>query len=385
MRCFLFLYAMFFPAVGFGQAMQWVGLNIQVSNLVAHRQERSNWCWAASAQMVLSSYGLQISQERIVQQIHGNIGDRPGTDEEITATLNGSALLPSGKALVHATLGHGFPSSDLLIEELSHGRPMVIALDTRQIGHAVVVTAAGIVTSGSGSYIRSLVVRDPWPSQEHIATGGRVEYDDVALESFAAKVSSYWTVHVSIVPSSFQAYSGATPAPGVVEQNPQGSGSVTHLRVQRQPYNFETHPAHSDIGPDEDAWTYSPIFKRVVALAEQKQLATLKSTKANSWDEDEFPVTRFDLPTTGCIIKGEPKYLSYFCEIFTDDPDKAEVEAAKLKNAFNAFGPLVATGSSKNNKYWSQNYTLRNGVAITIAVHSENRNPSATVEINNKE
>jgi hypothetical protein len=38
-----------------------------------------------------------------------------------------------------------------------------------------------------------MIVRDPWPSQENLARGGRVEY---SADQFAANMQAYWLVRV---------------------------------------------------------------------------------------------------------------------------------------------------------------------------------------------
>jgi len=37
------------------------------------RQRQTNWCWAASIQMVLNFHGVDVTQEEIVQRIFGTL------------------------------------------------------------------------------------------------------------------------------------------------------------------------------------------------------------------------------------------------------------------------------------------------------------------------
>ena len=53
------------------------------------RQRQTNWCWAASIQMVLNYHGINASQEEIVARCFGELVDRPGQPADILGTLNG--------------------------------------------------------------------------------------------------------------------------------------------------------------------------------------------------------------------------------------------------------------------------------------------------------
>jgi hypothetical protein len=51
-------------------------------------QERSEWCWAASVSMICKFHGFNLSQPRIVQQMHGSLINKPGDDKLLTNALN---------------------------------------------------------------------------------------------------------------------------------------------------------------------------------------------------------------------------------------------------------------------------------------------------------
>src|SRR5690606_14672128 len=67
------------------------------------RQRMSQWCWAASSQMILNYIGLPVSQEAVITRAYGGYLDRPATPEEIALTLNGWRLR-DGAGGVHTVL-----------------------------------------------------------------------------------------------------------------------------------------------------------------------------------------------------------------------------------------------------------------------------------------
>lgn len=88
------------PALG---ELQQVGPNLFVAGVpsdqfeffaapsLAGRQRQSNWCWAASIQMLLNYHGLFVAQEQIVQRIYGAQVDYPAQPAQILAALSGWA------------------------------------------------------------------------------------------------------------------------------------------------------------------------------------------------------------------------------------------------------------------------------------------------------
>jgi len=56
-------------------------------NITRTRQEQSNWCWAASTQMVLSKYGIQKEQTDIVTAIKGSPVNQTAQGYEIVRAI----------------------------------------------------------------------------------------------------------------------------------------------------------------------------------------------------------------------------------------------------------------------------------------------------------
>ena len=179
---------------------QYVGIPSARMNFVAAAQENSQWCWAASIQMVLNYYGVSITQPQIVARTYGidpygNLPDWPGSFQAITANLNNWSVDNTGRQYsVQASLNWGAPSPSILLQELSNGRPVIVGYRTGEnSGHAVVITAASYTVSNNGPIIQSVVARDPWPSNENIRNAGRVEYTG---GSIASLMQAYWYIRV---------------------------------------------------------------------------------------------------------------------------------------------------------------------------------------------
>src|SRR5690554_5984762 len=76
-----------------GQQVSYVGIQSSNFNYFASSQRNSNWCWAASLQMIFNYYGVGISQEQIVARSYGvdpygRLPNWTGSFQVITANLN---------------------------------------------------------------------------------------------------------------------------------------------------------------------------------------------------------------------------------------------------------------------------------------------------------
>jgi hypothetical protein len=179
---------------------QYVGIPSTQMNYFAASQRNSQWCWAASIQMVLNYYGIAISQEQIVARTYGTdpFGRLPnwgGSFHAITANLNNWSIDNRGRPYtVMASLNWGAPAPAILLQELSQGRPVIVGYRSGpNSGHAVVITAASFIQSRMGPIVQSVVVRDPWPSQQNIRNSGRIEYPGSQIASL---MQAYWYIRV---------------------------------------------------------------------------------------------------------------------------------------------------------------------------------------------
>lgn len=165
----------------------------------AAAQQEDEWCWAASIQMILNHYEIPLSQQEIVTRTYGALVNQPGTDQQISANLNGWAVTVQGKHVtVRSWTKAGPPAPLVLLQELSRGHPILLTFSPNgpNSGHAVVITAASYVQTPQGPIITSLVLRDPFPTQQNIANSGRVELMGPQLASFIPLVRGHWIVWV---------------------------------------------------------------------------------------------------------------------------------------------------------------------------------------------
>ncbi len=176
-----------------------VGVPTNVFDFFASAQSNSQWCWAASIQMVLNYHNVHINQHQIVARTYGfapngQLPNWPGSFQAITKNLNNWSLDNSGRQYtVEASLNFGAPTPEVLLRELVSGHPVIVGYRNGPTAHAVVVTAASYTPSPKGPIINSVVARDPWPSSQNLVNSGRVEYPG---DSFASLIEAYWYIRV---------------------------------------------------------------------------------------------------------------------------------------------------------------------------------------------
>jgi hypothetical protein len=180
------------------QFPQYVGIAKEKFDYDYSEQQNSQWCWAASIQMILKYYGVEVSQDEIVQRSYGsdplgNLPNWPGSWQTITANLNNWGVDDNGSQyVVSAQMGAGPPHPGVLLQELSQEHPVLLAyMSTPNSGHAVVGTAASYTPPGM---VNTIVVRDPWPSAQNKLNNGRNEYDGAVL---ASRMQMYWIIRVN--------------------------------------------------------------------------------------------------------------------------------------------------------------------------------------------
>jgi len=205
-RSFIFLLvtSSLLNAQAIGQEPVYVGITADKFNYFASTQHNSEWCWAASIQMMFNYYGIDISQEQIVARSFkkdpdGKLPNVTGDLKVITENLNNWSVDNQGKAYqVNAKLHYGPPTPAYLVKELANERPVMIGYQTGpNTGHAVLITACSYIPTKNGPQIRSVIVRDPWPSPENKASAGRIEYWG---HSIARLIQTHWYVRVNSTP-----------------------------------------------------------------------------------------------------------------------------------------------------------------------------------------
>ena len=175
-----------------------VGIPVAQFNFVSAAQLHTDWCWAASVQMVLNWYNIPVKQSDVVNRIYGKPVDSAATENAIAVALSGTAYDRRQRMVhLHADRLHGVPPTDLLLLELSERHPMLITFrSTKTMLHAVVLTGAEYVENEQGRQITALTFRDPNPSfrDRHPAEALRVSGED--LTRFLRAISSYYLLSV---------------------------------------------------------------------------------------------------------------------------------------------------------------------------------------------
>ncbi len=188
-------------ASAFGEAAQPVEVGIPSArfNFVAASQLETEWCWAASVQMVLNWYGVPVQQTQVVKRIYGKTVDSAASEDEIAVALNGTAINRQGqKVYLHAKRKTGAPPTALLIREMSAEHPMLITVhSTKSMLHAVVITSVEFVQTPGSVEISAITFRDPNPTFHDRRGAVAYRVTGAKLERFLHSISSYYLVNVT--------------------------------------------------------------------------------------------------------------------------------------------------------------------------------------------
>jgi hypothetical protein len=130
----------------------------------AARQRHTNWCWAASVQMLLNYHGLIVNQEQIVQRIYGTQVDLPGQPNQILTALSGWAPDARGRFSTIQANPYTYTGSQI-VQDLAKRWPIIVGLrNPNGGGHAMVLTAIYYkVDQLNNPIFQRVVLRDPWP------------------------------------------------------------------------------------------------------------------------------------------------------------------------------------------------------------------------------
>jgi hypothetical protein len=195
--------AIFLPlliaASAWSQSIKTVGIPSDSFDYVASMQEAHEWCWAASTQMVLKWFGVEVTQEDVVHRIKGRVVDQAASAKDIMTALNTVAQRRSGnRAVIHAASVSGPPHPQVIINQLSQQVPMLFTIDTGpNSGHVVVLTGARYYETEDGPHISSLIIRDPYPSPSNLRNQGRIEISGRDLNRFVQYINRSWMVWIT--------------------------------------------------------------------------------------------------------------------------------------------------------------------------------------------
>ena len=108
-------------------------LNKKTLNVSLCSQENTNWCWVASAQMIMKYYGVNKTQDEIYMAAKGTttVENTSGSATDIMTALN---TLVSGESFTKVTTG----KYSSIQNKISSGRPVIIIGKKGGNSHAIV-------------------------------------------------------------------------------------------------------------------------------------------------------------------------------------------------------------------------------------------------------
>lgn len=143
------------------------GIDIRHISANYDSQYQSQWCWAASISMVFRHYGYRVSQERIVRETYGVVGNIPAvTGFAISKNLDrewqddeGQSFSVEIEGLYDADAGIMSLTNGDIVDALRDERPLIIG----NRSHAMVMTAVAYVPYPGNPQIFNFGVADPFP------------------------------------------------------------------------------------------------------------------------------------------------------------------------------------------------------------------------------
>ncbi|MFZ4876348.1 C39 family peptidase [Janthinobacterium sp. Mn2066] len=128
-------------------------------------QGTTTWCWASSAEMVLSFQGVKIPQDAIVTRVKGAPIQGTADPVAMVAATNGVFDDESRKKIIiSGQYVTGSPAPTVLYNQLKHNRPVVLTYQNGPwTGHAVVLTGMDAKATQDGVWINRFYVFDPFP------------------------------------------------------------------------------------------------------------------------------------------------------------------------------------------------------------------------------
>ncbi|ALF60514.1 papain-like cysteine protease family protein [Psychrobacter urativorans] len=133
-------------------------IDTRLAFINAKDQRNTQWCWAACIGMVFLYYGLNVSQETLVEQTWGGLVDDIGTPKQILMNLNHPWMDLRGHGFY--VTGDSYAANHIMAaQDLSNDMPLIIST----MGHSMVLTSLRYVGDqhGRGDVIDAIVL-DPW-------------------------------------------------------------------------------------------------------------------------------------------------------------------------------------------------------------------------------
>lgn len=152
------------PMMANGVQVCEAGIDSSLAHVTAaavNGQHQTQWCWAASIEMVFRYYGYRVPQEKIVADTWGNIVNLPGQPGQILANLNRVWIDAQGRRFRAG--GDSYSANPITAaQDLANDMPLIIGT----MGHAMVLTSLTYLRAMNGAgEVKAAVVRDPWPDK----------------------------------------------------------------------------------------------------------------------------------------------------------------------------------------------------------------------------
>lgn len=179
------------------------------SRLRASFQAQSSpaWCWAASVQIALRYYGIDIDQPTLLKHTFGALPPADGNLLADSQRLNQVFYWKGRRYIISVSpspmSGHPLLPSpwattpEAIVNHLKRGRPILVGYASAHYGlHTVLLTGVDYSLTASGKVqLHRLRVMDPYPyDQAHIDRGGVIDYPDGKLPG---PVAALWQLDIT--------------------------------------------------------------------------------------------------------------------------------------------------------------------------------------------
>lgn len=154
-------------------------------------QHASEWCWAASAEMIFRFYQHPINQIRIVQTIYGAPINWPASSlSTLNQVVNMTWTDDGGNSFTASTTDVSGSDITSAVSALDSGEPVLVT----NITHAMVLTGIQYDVDAAGNaYVQSARIQDPWPAGYMGYPGG----SRVMFRSEFLTLRTFWAVSVN--------------------------------------------------------------------------------------------------------------------------------------------------------------------------------------------
>ena len=187
----------------------YAGIDTDCINSITTTQERCDWCWAASIQIMLKYDGLIIAQKDIVSRIFelepfDNGLDMRVTNEEITECLQKLEMKDEANKTSYTiqTKVHSKSNSkNIILTELRKKRPVMLSFTTKDdnnevadviSAHIVVITGINYSIQKDKINIKTFMVLDPAKNENF----GRYEYVGEKSADLIESINAFWLIDV---------------------------------------------------------------------------------------------------------------------------------------------------------------------------------------------